>query len=101
MFVHPLLKADVSAINGDLNNQKENENGDRTSKTGSEGCAELSYMDSPFALLDEQERNDFLRWTPRLAALISSLLLRQAAAALLSFHGALQVFFSNSTEAGW
>lgn len=26
---------------------------------GSERCAKLSYMDVLFALLDEQERNDF------------------------------------------
>lgn len=40
-------------------------------------------MDGSFALLDEQERSDFLSWIARLAALISSLLLRQAAAAAL------------------
>lgn len=60
MFVHPLLQADVSAINRDLNNQKENENGDRTSSTTVQRDVQLSYMNASFDLLGEQERNDFL-----------------------------------------
>lgn len=50
---------------------------------GSERCAKLSYMDVLFALLDEQERNDFQNWMAKLAALICSCLLQQAAASLL------------------